>query len=161
LGGPKLNSRVIAIATLLAFFPDADVILHNMGVSYDSVWGHRGFSHSISFAIVMGYLFSLPFKKYRWQIAIIFSLSIASHGILDAMTTGGRGVAFFWPWENSRYFLPWRFIKVSPMSIARFFSEWGWRVIKSELLYVVTPCLVLLLGNSIMRKALGISTQDA
>lgn len=139
------------MATALAFFPDADVILHNMGVSYDSVWGHRGFSHSLTFALLMGILFSMPFKKHRWQVALVFCLSIASHGILDGMTTGGRGVAFFWPWENERHWLPWRVIKVSPLSIRRFLSEWGWQVVKSELYYITIPCLVLLGLNKILR----------
>ena len=152
IGGGRLNNKVLFLATALAFFPDADIILHNMGVSYDSAWGHRGFSHSLTFALVIGILFSLPFKNHRWQVALIFTLSIASHGLLDAMTTGGRGIAFFWPWENGRYFLPWRFIKVSPMSVARFFSKWGWEVIQSELMFVVLPCLVVLGINNVTRR---------
>ena len=152
VGGVRLNNKVLWIATALAFFPDADIILHNMGVSYDSVWGHRGFSHSLTFALVLGILFSLPFKNHRWQIALIFGLSMASHGVLDAMTTGGRGIAFFWPWENARYFLSWRFIKVSPMSLIRFISDWGWQVIKSELLFLVLPCSMILGVNSLIRS---------
>jgi len=38
------------------------------------------------------------------------------------MTKGGLGVAFFSPFDNSRYFLPWRPIRVSPIAIHRFFS---------------------------------------
>ena len=157
VGGVRLNKKVLWMATALAFFPDADIILHNLGVSYDSVWGHRGFSHSLTFAFIMGILFSFPFKNNRWQIALIFSLSIASHGVIDAMTTGGRGIAFFWPLENGRYFLPWRFIKVSPMSLTRFISDWGWHVIKSELTYVLAPCLLVLGVHGLLRRNASIT----
>ncbi|MBK8609138.1 MAG: hypothetical protein IPL84_04125 [Chitinophagaceae bacterium] len=35
----------------------------------------------------------------------LFLLAAASHAILDAMTTGGLGVAFS-PFDNTRYFFP-------------------------------------------------------
>jgi hypothetical protein len=35
-----------------------------------------------------------------------FSFVTASHGMLDAMTDGGLGVAFFAPFDNARYFFP-------------------------------------------------------
>lgn len=72
-----------------------------------------------------------------------YFLSIASHGILDAMTSGGRGVGFFIPVDNSRYFLPWRPILVSPLGVERFFSNWGLQVILSEIKYVLLPCFFI------------------
>ncbi len=53
-----------------------------------------------------------------------------SHGVLDAMTTGGEGVAFFAPFDNSRYFLPWREIKVSPIGAAKFLATGGYKLLK-------------------------------
>jgi len=41
------------------------------------------------------------------------------------MTDGGMGVAFFSPFDTTRYFLPWRPILVSPISVMRFLSERG------------------------------------
>ena len=35
-------------------------------------------------------------------------LSTASHGVLDALTDGGLGVAFFSPFDQTRYFFPFR-----------------------------------------------------
>jgi inner membrane protein len=70
-------------------------------------------------------------------------LATASHGLLDAMTDGGLGVAFFSPFENSRYFLPWRPIVVAPISIRRFFSGRGVEVMKSELLWIWVPVIVV------------------
>ena len=40
---------------------------------------------------------------------------MASHGVLDALTDGGPGVAFLAPFDDTRYFFPWRPIRVSPL----------------------------------------------
>ena len=52
-------------------------------------------------------------------------MATASHGVLDAMTDGGSGVAFLAPFDDTRYFLPWRPIPVSPIGVSRFFSGAG------------------------------------
>jgi inner membrane protein len=70
-------------------------------------------------------------------------LATASHGLLDAMTNGGLGVAFFSPFVNQRYFLPWRPILVSPISVTRFFSVRGYDVLRSELFWVWIPAFLL------------------
>jgi membrane-bound metal-dependent hydrolase YbcI (DUF457 family) len=36
--------------------PDLDVIGFWLGVPYDSFWGHRGFTHSIVFAVVVSWM---------------------------------------------------------------------------------------------------------
>ena len=68
------------------------------------------------------------------------------------MTSGGLGVAFFSPWDNTRYFLPWRPIVVSPIGIENFFSEWGWNVIQSELIWIGLPCLALILLTTFINR---------
>ena len=75
----------------------------------------------------------------RGRAWLFLFLATASHGVLDAMTSGGGGVAFFAPFDDERYFLPWRPILVSPMSIRRFFSERGARVLANELIWVWIP----------------------
>jgi inner membrane protein len=70
------------------------------------------------------------------------------------MTTGGRGVAFFAPFCDERYFLPWRFIHVSPLGASNFFSTWGLRVIKNEFWYVGIPCLILIGIGIFMNKTI-------
>ena len=66
-------------------------------------------------------------------------LATASHGVLDAMTNGGLGVAFLSPFDNSRYFLPWRPIRVSPIGLGRFFGQRGYLVLQNELLWIWLP----------------------
>jgi len=46
---------------------------------------------------------------------VLGALVLASHGVLDAMTTGGLGAALLWPFTDARYFAPWRPIPVAPI----------------------------------------------
>ena len=148
------STKFWIIAIVISILPDADVISFDLGIPYESFWGHRGFTHSFLFAGVISFLVLLLFytkeKLSRvewWTLFLFFFLCTASHGILDAMTNGGKGIAFFSPFENSRYFLPWRPIQISPVGASRFFSEWGLRVIKSEAIWIFTPCILILLLN--------------
>ena len=76
-----------------------------------------------------------------------------SHALLDAMTNGGLGVALYWPFSLERIFLPFRPIQVSPIEVSSFFTEWGFRVIASELILVLIPALVIgTIGAALRRK---------
>jgi inner membrane protein len=67
------------------------------------------------------------------------------------MTTGGLGVAFFSPFSNERYFLPWRPIRVSPLS-AGFFSARGLAVLASELKWVWLPLTGVWVAGRLRRR---------
>jgi inner membrane protein len=104
--------------------------------------GHRGFSHSITFALIIGLSGALPASRLgvrRTTAFVILFLSVLSHGLLDAMTSGGLGVAFFSPFSNERFFLPWRVISVSPLSVERFITRRGLEVLKSEFIWIWLP----------------------
>jgi hypothetical protein len=77
--------------------------------------------------------------------ALLLFLAVACHIVLDAATSGGQGVAAFWPLSAERYFLPWRPIRVSPISLHAFFSARGVAVLLSELRWVWLPALGLVL----------------
>ncbi len=94
--------------------PDVDVIGFQFGIRYGDFWGHRGFTHSLVFAAILATV-AIAVGFYgetqgvnRAVLWVYFFLATASHGLLDAMTNGGLGVAFFSPFDNRRYFLPWR-----------------------------------------------------
>jgi inner membrane protein len=53
------------------------------------------------------------------------------------------GVGFFMPFDNKRYFMPWRPIHASPMSIHHFFSRNGFQVLLAEMLWIWVPMLLL------------------
>ena len=76
---------------------------------------------------------------------IYFFILTASHGVLDALTSGGLGIALFAPFDNTRYFFPYTPIKVSPIGVAAFFSDWGKRVMISEILWVWLPAIFILI----------------
>ncbi len=78
-----------------------------------------------------------------WTAFLALFISAASHGLLDALTNGGLGIAFFSPFSNRRWFLPWRVLEVSPIGLLALFSRRGLRVLGSEVRYVWVPCLVL------------------
>lgn len=113
LGKPatkKLYSfKLVFIGMVCSILPDADVIGFRFGVAYKSFWGHRGFSHSFFFAALLAMLLSISFyhskkTKEKTIIAVYLFLCTASHGILDACTDGGKGVALLSPFNNTRYF---------------------------------------------------------
>ncbi|PTL99987.1 MAG: metal-dependent hydrolase [Bacteroidetes bacterium] len=142
----KSNKLLLILAIGSAILPDLDVLAFKFGISYSHPFGHRGFTHSILFAVLWSALLSYLFGKNRKLIfAIVLFLSTVSHGVLDAMTSGGLGVGFFIPFDNSRYFFPFRGIRVSPIGIEQFFSEWGVNVILSELKYIGIPCFIILI----------------
>jgi inner membrane protein len=141
---PGRPARFWVLGALFAAAPDLDAIGYWIGVPYESDFGHRGFSHSFFFAAILAAVGLLAFLDREWRshrarIWLFLCLATASHGLLDAITSGGGGVAFFAPFHNERYFFPWRPILVSPMSVRRFFTERGLRVLATELVWVWLP----------------------
>ena len=148
---PGIPKRVWALGALCAAIPDVDVIGFALGVDYGDPFGHRGFTHSLFFAAllalaVVGMVFPRGVPKLsRFSLWAYFSLATASHGFLDAMTNGGLGVAFFAPFDNSRYFLPWRPIQVSPIGVTNFGADGGLSVFPSEFLWIWLPSAMLVM----------------
>jgi len=146
------DDRHFSIATwaaILAILPDLDVLGFAFGIRYGDFFGHRGFSHSLVFSFALSMLVvAARFREIAlttargWGLTVFFFLVTASHGILDAMTDGGLGIAFFSPFENSRYFLPWTPLQVSPIG-AGFFSMEGLEVLGNEALWIGLPCATL------------------
>jgi len=138
--------------------PDLDVIGFRFGIHYGDFWGHRGFTHSILFAallasavLLIGFRRAMP-GPGRIPLWTYFFLATASHGLLDAMTDGGLGVAFFAPFDNDRYFLPWTPIHVSPIGAGRFFTHRGLEVLQSEFLWIWLPAAVLAIAAWVVRR---------
>ncbi len=155
----KMPLRFWLLGALCSILPDFDIITFRLGIPYSHMFGHRGFFHSLLFAAIVGVLVPLlffrdvpRFTKRWWTLAAYFLFVTALHGVLDAMTNGGYGIGFFVPFDNGRYFLPWRPLRVSPIGVYGFFSRWGWDVVKSEFLWVWIPLLLLLAGVTFFRK---------
>jgi inner membrane protein len=132
-----------------ALAPDLDVIAFALGVPYAHPLGHRGLWHSVPFAaLAAACLAALAFPRAwpgfsRAHATLYLFLAIASHGLLDAATDGGLGVALLAPFDDERFFFPFRPIAVSPLGISAFLSARGLGVLESELLFVWLPCAAL------------------
>ena len=154
-GVPK---RVWVTGALCSTLPDLDVIGFRFGIQYGDFWGHRGFTHSLVFAaLIAGVAMIVAFRRCvpnidRVPLTVYLFLAAASHGVLDAMTNGGLGVAFFSPFDNTRYFLPWRPIRVSPIALGRFFSARGYLILQSEFLWIWLPAGLFALVVLVMRR---------
>lgn len=145
---PGTGPRPWLLGIVCAVFPDSDVLAFAFGVPYSAVLGHRGLTHSLLFALLLSAAVTgLAFRASRWasmrpRIWLFLFAATASHGILDAFTNGGLGIAFFAPFSAERYFFPLTPIEVSPI-VRGFFSERGLRVLVSEMLWVWMPALIL------------------
>jgi inner membrane protein len=155
---PGTPKRAWAAGALCSVIPDLDGIGVRFGIHYGDFWGHRGFTHSLVFAALLATasLAAGFWRKAaglgRFPLWLYFFLATASHGLLDAMTDGGLGVAFFSPFNNTRYFLPWTPIRVSPIGIGRFFGPRGLEVVRSELLWIWLPAAILIISFWILRR---------
>ncbi|MGH8651868.1 MAG: metal-dependent hydrolase [Gammaproteobacteria bacterium] len=153
-----LPRRFWWLGALCSVLPDLDIIGFFWGIPYAHVMGHRGFTHSLAFAALWSGLLVAALRcaygeGMGFTLFLYFFLCTVSHGVLDAMTDGGLGVAFFAPWNNERYFLPWRPLKVPPIGIPAFFSRRGLVVLGSEVLWVGVPLvLIAVVGVALRRK---------
>lgn len=151
----KTPLKVWLYSIVLGILPDADSIGFKLGIPYSSIYGHRGLTHSLFFSLgiamlATGIVFSRSSQKLR--IFFILFASAASHGLIDAMTNGGMGVGFFIPFDNTRYFLPFRPIEVSPISISHFFDQ-AQRILVNEFYWLGVPCITLIAALSIIKRA--------
>lgn len=161
---PAIQRRVWVAGALCSVLPDADVVGFKLGIHYGDFWGHRGFTHSLLFAAVLSGVTAIVLSRHKdlglkplLLFAFLF-LATASHGLLDTLTDGGLGVALFSPFDNGRYFLPWRPIHVSPISITRFFSGRGYAVLLSELLWVWAPAFLFAIMVLSLKRKSAVST---
>jgi inner membrane protein len=146
------------LAILCSTIADADVMAFSFGIAYHHFFGHRGFFHSPFFGFLLSLFLMAAFFRdveiftTKWFFYFIFFCCLAaSHGILDAFTDGGLGIALLSPLNNERYFFPWTPIKVSPIGVQAFFSKWGWFVFKSELFWIWLPSFMILVLSKIIR----------
>jgi inner membrane protein len=159
-GKKTVSGKLLVLGILFSILPDFDVIAFKFGIPYSSQWGHRGFTHSLFFAVVMSiafaYMFSSKLELNRVRVFAFLFIAMASHGLLDMFTDGGLGIALLWPFDLTRYFWPHQVIKVSPIGMS-FFSDWGLRTLISEFFWIWLPSLIaavcLFAGVRLYRRA--------
>jgi inner membrane protein len=154
---------VVMIGAIFTIVPDLDIVAFGLGIPYAHPLGHRGFSHSILFALILAAAGTfgctrgmrntpaLIRRERAKSVFLYFFVCTLSHGLLDAMTNGGKGVGFFVPFDNERYFLPFRPIRVSPIGVGNFLER-GLPVLVSELIWIWLPSVVIIAIGSLARR---------
>lgn len=138
----------------LSLAPDLDILGFYVGVRYEDPWGHRGATHSITFAAAAGVLTFLCARAASGRLKEVSALRLAltsflvimSHGVLDTLTDGGLGCALLWPFSDQRFFAPWTPIPVAPLG-ARFLSLRGFFVALVELCLFAPLLLIAFLKS--------------
>ena len=144
---PRVPWHLWLAGAVLAVAPDLDVIGRRYGVKYADLLGDRGLTHSLLTAAVISGLFVALFYRSgagplrAKGVWLFLFLAMASHGLLDALTKGGLGVAFFAPFSEKRYFFPTRPLAVSPLSISQFLTSRGLAILVNELRWVWAPSI--------------------
>ncbi len=158
------DKKFVALLIAASLAPDLDVIAFALGIPYASPFGHRGLLHSIPFAtaLALGVLILCHRRGHStrsradasepfWRAGLVF-VAVASHGVLDAATDGGLGVGFWIPFENSRYFLPWRPIPVSPIGIDGFIGSRGLEILMAEMRWIWAPTAAWVVALLVVRR---------
>lgn len=121
------------VFSALAIAPDVDIVAFALRIPYEAEWGHRGASHALLLSGVAGASIAGLWAGLRaWcghparpaVSSLLGAVAMASHGLLDTLTDGGRGVALLWPFSLERFFAPWRPIPAAPLG-HHFFSAAG------------------------------------
>ncbi len=141
--------QVLLTGAVCSIVPDVDVIGFAFGIQYGDLWGHRGMTHSLFFAgLLSAMLVALGYRQEssatKIGIGLYLFLCTASHGVLDAMTDGGLGIAFFSPFDPTRYFFSFRPVAVSPIGIADFFNGNAFQILASEMRWIWLPTVGVL-----------------
>src|SRR5882762_8020619 len=118
-------------------------------------------SHSLAFAAGLAVVATaivsqrLAGGHSRLRLWAFFFAATASHGLLDAMTSGGPAIAFFAPFSDARYFLPWRPIVVSPLLPEDLLEQIG------HAGGGIAPDLALLLADHVVEAVEGLADDVA
>lgn len=133
-------TRTLACAGVfgaLAILPDVDVAWVALGAADHGLGGHRGFTHTFAFAVVLGVLAALWAARRGRDVlraALFVTATVASHGLLDALTFDSRGLMLLWPLSDASIAFEWRPIPSAPTGLA-FVGSRGVEVALVELLF--------------------------
>lgn len=110
----KLGFRAAGIGALVGAMPDIDVLFSINGDYFDQLVSHRGITHSLIFAPVIGPMIAWAIWRWEarsplvsaerkrlltWTVAIV--AAIFSHPLLDLFTTYGTQLLL--PFSNARF----------------------------------------------------------
>lgn len=100
--GKKIGNKAMLLGAIAGTIPDLDIFSGFFTDTVSALEIHRGFTHSIFFAVIVGLLFAwmlalwdkrASLKEWWW----FWFLTFVTHPLLDAHTTWGTQL--FWPFE--------------------------------------------------------------
>ena len=136
---PALAKKATLAFVAVSLWPDVDAVGFLFGVRYSDDLGHRGATHSLALAALVGligYAVAVRRKLPPLRTALLVGAVAASHGLLDTMTYGGGlGCALLWPLSSHRFWAPAliRVIPIAPIGLG-LLSSVGLRVMMAEVL---------------------------
>ena len=105
----------VFIGMVLANSADFDFLL--VFTLHSKAW-HRGFTHSLVFALFIVALFLLLLGRRRLAEALAYGLAYASHVLLDYGTSRvSDGVELLWPFTRERMKLGWHGLSEEPSKL--------------------------------------------
>lgn len=115
VGHRRLGYRAAVLGAAAGALPDVDVLFSVGGDYFDQLVTHRGITHSLLFAPVMGPLLGLAAWWWRrprenppggagpWAWILVATLALLSHPLLDLLTPYGTQLLL--PFSNARFAL--------------------------------------------------------
>lgn len=173
VAGKKLGNKALLFGAIAGTIPDLDVFVGKLMSTVDAIDFHRGFSHSIAFALLFSPLAATLMKRlYKNNTATfkdwfwLFFLGFVTHALLDAFTTWGTQL--FWPFDyriaiksifviDPLYTLPlticliWLVFLPKEKVKRRQLNRWG-MIISS--FYLLTTVLIKLYVNDVFENAI-------
>ncbi|MBT9552183.1 MAG: metal-dependent hydrolase [Hydrogenophaga sp.] len=150
-GVQRVGWRLTLAGACFAVLPDADFALVTLGLDrYNGPYGHRGFTHSIAFALALGAFGSLwagPGWRRRLGAATFLALCTLSHPVLDGLLDRGICSAWLWPLDDARLCLDWRPVPMRGVPL------FGMERFRQELLWIGLP--LLLITNAVLLLRAG------
>jgi inner membrane protein len=146
--------RTWALAAACAMAPDLDWFTAFLHLPYGHCLTHRGATHSLAAAALIAsaaMLLSLRPHLRNPRLWLCLFAAAFSHGLLDACTLGGVGVAAFLPFSGERYVCVWQPIRVSPIPLSgrlwiRFLGA-----LWTEAVWIGLPAILLVTGTRAAR----------
>src|ERR1043165_1814380 len=157
---PITPRRYWVLGACCSVLPDLDVLARPFGPARLDVLlgGHRGLTHSVSFALLIGLICVLAaFAGPTWtgrrgRLWLYFAAATASHGLVDSLTAYGQGVALLAPLSWTRVKAPWQPLTGSP---CRGTFDCLARGLGGELVWLVLPALLVVCAIAWRRRRGG------
>jgi inner membrane protein len=146
LSRPLVHWRLVALAAVAAMAPDLDAIANPLfGLPANSIYSHRGFTHSLFVALGAGLIAAAFHRRLRVRAltaGAVVGGAMASHGLMDMMTDTGLPVAILWPFSSARLYADWRPIHGGELELSHWATQLPPRL-ETELWQLVLPMLAV------------------